>query len=166
MIGPASAYRIVEILRWLNDQLGPDRQAIVRTMLGDPMVDWRSFPEEPSCRLPGIPVGQIVDVRYSTDRDDGLHVHVFADRRVEFHVDLIDGCGQPIAHGLGETEIVKGTLVGLAIGGLAAILTGNARVALAFMSVGAAGGAAIGAQIPRRTPIYYELSELLAVRTH
>ncbi len=164
MTGVVTASRIVELLRGLNGELAPDAQAIIRTRRDERLVDWTSFPHRPSCDLPGLPVGQTRDFRYSTDAADGLHAHVFDDGRVEFHLDLVDGCGNPVAHGLQETEIVKGTLIGLAVAGFIAIIAKNPRAALSLLGVGGTAGAAIGARVPRRTPVVYPLAELLRSR--
>jgi hypothetical protein len=40
----------------------------------------------------------------------------------------------------------------------------SARVTLGLIVGGAAAGAIVGAHVPRRTPVFYELSEVLAMR--
>lgn len=165
MIAPVSASRIVQLLRWLNSQLGPEQQAILRTRRGSRIVDWSSFPGCRTCDLPGISVGQVADFRYATDAKDGLHAHAFGDGRVEFHLDLVDGCGEPVAHCLHDTELMKGAVAGFAVGVLAAIfLLPSARAVLGLLAGGTAAGAIAGAHLPRRTPVFYELSEVLARR--
>lgn len=131
------------------------------------MIDWRSFLGRRACDLPGLPVGQIEDFRYATDGKDGLHAHAFNDGRVEFHLDLADGCSEPIEHSLRDTELLKGTVAGFVIGVLATIfMLPSARVVLGLTLGGAVVGAIIGAHVPRRTPVFYELSEVLAMRIH
>ncbi len=167
MIAPVTAARLVQLLRRLNAQLGPEQQAIIRTTSGCRMVDWRSFPGRRACDLPGLPVGQAADFRYATDGKDGLHAHAFNDGRVEFHLDLVDGCGEPVEHCLRDTELLRGTVAGLVAGALLAIFVSpSAHVALGLVVGGAAAGAVVGAHVPRRTPVFYELSEVLAMRVH
>ena len=167
MIGPVTAARLVQLLRWLNARLGPEQQAIVRATSGCGMVDWTSFPVRRACDLPGLPVGQVADYRYATDGKDGLHVHAFNDGRVEFHLDLVDGCGEPVEHCLRDTELLKGAVAGLVVGSLLAILASpGAHGALGLVAGSAGLGALVGAHVPRRTPVFYELSEVLAMRVH
>lgn len=143
---------LIHQLRSLDGELGPTHHAEIIVRLDD-HFDWSSLERCASCTLPGHPHGQERDVRFSTDGADGLHGRYFPDR-VEFHLDLADACRALIDHGVKDTRLVPGAIIGGVIGAV----VGGARGA----AIGAVAGGAIGAQVPTRNAKSFEYRELAA----
>jgi hypothetical protein len=107
--------------------------------------------------MPGIDVGQDKDLRFATDGNEGLHAHVFGSRGVvEFHLDAVNACGDAPGHAVADTQAFGGTLVGAALGLLLGSITRHPVIGVAL---GALGGVALGANIPKRRRQVFRFEE-------
>lgn len=137
----------------------PEVDHVIRVARGDRRFDWSALRDASDGGLPGLDVGQHADYRFRTEQNDGLHVHVFADR-VELHLDRADPLRDVIAHILTDTAAAEGALKGAGLGLLVSLLTDDPK----YIAVGAALGAAAGATSPARSPQITHLADLLPGR--
>ncbi len=154
---------LAQILATLRDMQRRDPAAdpVISVDLRDPRFDWTAIHGCTDGGYPGIDVGQRRDCRLRTTRQDGLHVHWFADR-IEMHVDRVDPTRDPIGHALADTKAGEGAIKGSLLGLFLAAVTGDARL----IGVGAAIGAIGGAATPARPARVVPLARLLAAHAH
>ena len=150
---------LAQILATLRDmqRRNPAADPVISVALHDPRFDWTAIRGCTDGGYPGIDVGQRRDCRLRTTRQDGLHIHWFADR-IEMHVDRVDPTRNPIGHALADTKAGEGVIKGSLIGLFLAAVTGDARL----IGIGAAVGAIGGASIPARRARVVPLGRLLA----
>ena len=145
---------LISYLRQLDAQLAPTHHAeiIVRR---DDEFDWTSLKDCTRCDLPGHQHGQHRDIRYETDREDGLHARVFPDH-VAFHLDLANACRDVVAHTVKDTNAIPIAILGSVLGYFVA----GSRGAV----LGGLAGAAVGSQTPSRSARTYALREVIVTQ--
>ncbi len=132
---------LVAELRRRNYRLAPTQQAELTVPYGT-RFDWQSLWADGWCEIPGLPRGQLRDMRLPTGSEDGLHVQFFqADAR--FHLDHRDACRDLLGHIVSDTSLVAGFALGALI---TACIDSRAQSVVA----GALLGAFCGSLHPRR----------------
>ncbi len=152
------AHDVTNALRWLEPQ-SRGTLAVVCSPRGE-VFDVQSFRACKSCNLPGLDVGQVQDLRFSTNGPEGLHAQIFPDGHIEFHLDAADACRDLVMHGAKDTKMVEGAGAGLLVGGALCLLTGGTYLA-AWLAAGAVAGGAIGANISARPRWRVNLRDVL-----
>jgi hypothetical protein len=141
---------LVTALGQLQERLGIAELAVIRVSFDEAQFDWDSL-GPPSCGIPGLPVGQDWDARYSTNGFGGLHAQGRnAHGVVEFHLDNPDPCRDAVGHLLNDTKVQRGAVIGLTVGAVVGALLEGRRGAVKWGVRGAGAGATLGALAPKR----------------
>ena len=143
--------KILAALREMQRR-NPAVDPVISVGLHDPRFDWAAVRGCNNGGYPGIDVGQRRDCRIRTTRQDGLHIHWFADR-IEMHVDRVDPTRDPIGHALADTMAGEGAIKGSLSGLFRAAVTGDGRLIGFGAGVGAIGGASTPARPARVVPL-------------
>jgi hypothetical protein len=152
---------LIRVLRELDRRQGPEVMTVIDISYGD-AFDFGSLGPRTNCGVPGIHHGQLADWRIRTEGIDGLHGLVRADG-VAFHLDRQDACRSPIAHGISDTEMIEGAVIGgLALAAIVALAGGTAGNVAIAAAVGAGLGGAIGAHVPARRASVIRFRDLFA----
>ncbi len=153
-----TASKLITILRRLQARHGNSALVVISVPIASRRFDWSSLPSRMDCDIGAINIGQSKDWRFSTDGPEGLHAQLFPSRGViEFHLDAVNACRDPLSHGIADTQLVSGAALGGALGLAIGLLSGSpAKIGL----IGVAGGAIIGSQTPKAPRKVYLLSRL------